>query len=152
MFFDRIGLPYVQDSEVDGFLFHVCIQKGVLIFDPRVDSGDLLHEAGHLAILPPACRSNFSGNIDNYLEVLNFDADERLLYCNDQAAIAWSYFAAKEIGLNPNVIIGVGMDRSTIQVLNIGCESTIGSFYSCQLYYLGILATKKGTVQKWLLD
>lgn len=70
------------------FLPGITIDRGTLVYDERrlTHPGDLLHEAGHLAVLPPAER-----------EALGPDAG------NDggmeMGAIAWSYAALRQLGL-----------------------------------------------------
>ena len=61
----------------------ISIDGGVLLFDAAklAYPGDLLHEAGHLAVVPPAVRRTIGGNMDG---------DGGL----EMAAIAWSYAAA----------------------------------------------------------
>ena len=65
------------------FLPGISIDCGVLLFDPvkLAYPGDLLHEAGHLAVVPAAVRRTISGGMDS-------DGGYEM------AAIAWSYAAA----------------------------------------------------------
>jgi hypothetical protein len=71
----------------------VTIQRGVLAIDREklLYPGDLLHEAGHLAILPPAERAAIDGDVgpDGGMEM---------------AAIAWSYAAALHLGIPVEVV------------------------------------------------
>jgi hypothetical protein len=57
--------------------------------------GDLLHEAGHLAVAPPDVRSGLSGDIDDMPDL-------------EWAAIPWSYAAALEIGIDPALVFHEG--------------------------------------------
>ncbi|HEX8742254.1 MAG TPA: hypothetical protein VF712_03890 [Thermoleophilaceae bacterium] len=70
----------------------IAIRGGRLIFDPgRLEwPGDLLHEAGHLAVTDPALRAT--------LEEVRDDPGEEM------AAIAWSYAATVALGLDPAVV------------------------------------------------
>lgn len=79
--------------ESDGAVPGVAVRGGGLIVDPTrlTQPGDILHEAGHLAVLPPSRRSVANG-------VLDGDGG------NEIAAIAWSYAAACELGLDPAVV------------------------------------------------
>jgi hypothetical protein len=69
----------------------MTIVGGVLVYDPECDfaSGDLLHEAGHIAVASPEQRliDPFESN----------GGDE-------MAAIAWSWAAAQHIGVAPDVL------------------------------------------------
>ena len=75
------------------FLPGIDIQQGVLQIDPArlLSPGDILHEAGHLAILTPAERSEANGVVGN---------DGGM----EMAAIAWSWAAAVHLGIPPSVL------------------------------------------------
>ena len=88
-FFGEIGLPH-RFAPLPGptFLPGVAIQAGVLTIDREklLYPGDLLHEAGHMAVLTPEERAALDGDAgpDGGMEM---------------AAIAWSYAAALHVGL-----------------------------------------------------
>ena len=93
-FLEDIGIPVRAESiDTDTFLPGIRIEAGSLLVDPArlLYPGDLLHEAGHLALLPPFERANANDNIgdDGGLEM---------------AAIAWSWAAALHLGLDPAVV------------------------------------------------
>lgn len=81
----------------DTFLPGVKIENGDIIYDPaKLDHpGDLLHEAGHIAMKPSAERYKLNGNIG--------DGDENALG-EEIGAILWSYAAVKNIGLPANLV------------------------------------------------
>jgi len=93
-FFVRIGLA-AERGEIgpDSFLPGVTIRSGVLVIDEALLAypGDLLHEAGHLAMMEPAVRRACSGDV----------GDDAGL---EMGAIAWSYAAAMELGLPPETV------------------------------------------------
>jgi hypothetical protein len=76
-----------------GFLDGLMISNGVLLIDEvrLAYPGDLLHEAGHLAVVPGAQRKLLYGNAGS-------DPGEEM------AAIAWSYAAALYLGIDPAVV------------------------------------------------
>jgi hypothetical protein len=93
-FFSEIGLPFRFDQLPGAtFLPGVAIQRGVLTIDREklLYPGDLLHEAGHMAILPAAERAEVGGDVgpDGGMEM---------------AAIAWSYAAALHLGIPIEVL------------------------------------------------
>jgi hypothetical protein len=93
-FLGKIGLP-VRSAEIGEptFLPGIAVHRGVLTFDPArlLYPGDLLHEAGHLAMMLPDLRCSANGHMGN-------DGGFEV------AAIAWSWAAAREIGLEPSVV------------------------------------------------
>jgi hypothetical protein len=76
----------------DGFLPAIAVRDGRLVYDPdRLQyPGDLLHEAGHIAVTDPALRPTVSEFDDN-------GGDE-------MAAMGWSYAAALAAGIDPRVV------------------------------------------------
>lgn len=79
----------------DGFLPAMTVVDGVLYYDPgRLKyPGDLVHEAGHIAVTDPALRPTVS----DFGAVETADGDE-------MAAICWSYAAALAAGIDPRVV------------------------------------------------
>jgi hypothetical protein len=93
-FLRRIGLA-VEFRPIDEptVLPGMVVRSGGLVIDEAhlLHPGDLLHEAGHLAVLPRADRARADGGLSR-------DGG------NEMAAIAWSYAAALHIGLAPEVV------------------------------------------------
>ncbi len=94
-----IGLPVSFAAGLEhAFLPGIAIQNGTLMIDEAklLYPGDLLHEAGHLAMLPPSQRAHAGGNMADS----NIQDDGGL----EMAAIAWSYAAALHLGIPPAVV------------------------------------------------
>lgn len=91
-FLRAIGIPVEAAAVDDGFLPAIAVCDGALFYDPArlAWPGDLLHEAGHLAVTDPARRPTVSA----------FDSDGG----DEMAAIAWSYAAALAAGIDPRVV------------------------------------------------
>jgi len=92
-FLDGIGIPVTRGRiEGDSFLPGIEVRDGGLVLDPAraFYPGDLLHEAGHIAVTDPADRPALS-------EVRDDPGEE-------MAAIAWSYAAARAIGIDTQVL------------------------------------------------
>lgn len=94
VFLREIGLD-IQTGAVEGAtpLPGIKVDGGILIFDPGKLKfpGDLLHEAGHLAVKTPTQRQEAS------LDMGSDPAEEMM-------AIAWSYAAILHLQLPPEVV------------------------------------------------
>jgi hypothetical protein len=93
-FLDGIGMPCRSESLQDEtFLPGIVVQDGCLVYDPArlLYPGDLLHEAGHLAIMAPERRTRAKPNVGKYA-------------AEEMAAIAWSYAAVVHLELDPTVL------------------------------------------------
>lgn len=93
-FLYSIGIPANPASlEEETFLPGLKIEAGGILYD--LDQlkypGDLLHEAGHIAVVPAELRSQLNGNIGM--------AGDPNAMGDEIAAILWSYAALKAIGL-----------------------------------------------------
>ena len=95
-FLREIGIP-VRTAEVpdDTFLPGIEVERGGLLYDEArlTWPGDLLHEAGHIAVAPPAVRELLGGAME---EPPGVDMAQL-----EWGAIAWSYAAAPDIGIDP---------------------------------------------------
>jgi hypothetical protein len=94
-FLDSIGIA-AREGEVGGSLLPgATVRDGVLVYDPALPwPGDLLHEAGHIAVTDPARRATLSDVPDDPAE--------------EMAAIAWSYAAALAAGVDPALVLHDG--------------------------------------------
>jgi hypothetical protein len=89
-----IGLPveasrFPETTVLPG----IKVQRGRLLFDETrlLYPGDLLHEAGHLAVMPAHQRPHLSGDLGSS------PAEEMM-------AIAWSWAALTHLGIAPEVV------------------------------------------------
>ncbi len=90
----EIGLDVQSTTfEDDGFLPGIKLERGALLVDEAKLKypGDLLHEAGHLAVKPPSERLETTLNAGS-------DGAEEMM------SIAWSYAAAVHIGIPLEVV------------------------------------------------
>lgn len=71
----------------------IAVDRGVMAVDAGrlVGVGDLLHEAAHLAIMPPARRRAACGRFD-------------VSQAEEMMAFAWSYAAALHLELDPTLV------------------------------------------------
>lgn len=97
-FLREIGLE-ISEAEVadDTFLPGILVARGILVVDrdKLKYPGDLLHEAGHLAVMPTAVRRTLSDKVEP--AGVAMDPIEA-------QAIAWSYAAAKHLAIDPRVV------------------------------------------------
>jgi hypothetical protein len=92
-FLDRIGIPVALEQVAgETALPAMTVRDGTLVIDPArlAWPGDLLHEAGHIAVTDTAQRAALS-------DVSSDPAEE-------MAAIAWSYAAALAAGIDPRLV------------------------------------------------
>ncbi|MEO5645810.1 MAG: hypothetical protein ABIQ40_08335 [Bacteroidia bacterium] len=94
-FLDKIGIQYEESKiEDSSFMPGMIIRNGKLIVDIETLKypGDLLHEAGHIAVSHPEKRNKMNG------EIAKENAGEEI------AALLWSYMAARETGIPAEVV------------------------------------------------
>ena len=101
-FLSSIGLPPAEmPLPCTASLPGVAIEAGRLRFDPSrlVWPGDLLHEAGHIAVTPSSLRPGLADRLD-----------ERALasHAGEVEATAWAYAATVAAGLAPEVLFHDG--------------------------------------------
>lgn len=101
-FLTEIGLevvPAVLEGET--FLSGILVERGRILVDETklTYPGDLLHEAGHLAVAPASLRAGLSGEVA--LPDVNMDVIE-------SQAIAWSYAVIRHLEIDPVVLFHEG--------------------------------------------
>jgi hypothetical protein len=118
-FVRSVGIPVtLSAAEVNGFAPGIEIRAGELFVGPGATASSLLHEAGHLAILPGNVRSWATGDIDVVVERMfrwlksvdaGGDPDAPLMraaiQASDPEATAWAWAAGGAVGLRPTEII-----------------------------------------------
>lgn len=155
-FLGRIGLEIIpkQLSE-DTFLSGIFIENGKIFVDESklAFPGDLLHEAGHLAVLPKNLRSRLSDEITLPGE---FDID-----AIEAAAIAWSYAAALHLALDPRVVFHAGgykgNSESLLLSFSLGVYIGVNTLENAGMTATGANARNSGVqpypqMLKWLRD
>lgn len=97
-FLRSIGVQvYYANIDAETFLPGILLNKGAIIIDKNKLKypGDILHEAGHLAVVPPAERSELTGNA----------AENRSQHeAEEMMSIAWSYAACIHLGIDPHIV------------------------------------------------
>jgi len=101
-FLKEIGLEIISTRiSSETFLPGILVAQGKLLIDEDklLWPGDLLHEAGHLAVAPAKLRPALSGEV--ILPDVNLDAIE-------SQAMSWSYAASLHLGLDPKLVFHEG--------------------------------------------
>ncbi len=114
-FLDEIGIPVTQGPiREDSFLPGIEVRNGGLVLDPTKPffPGDLLHEAGHIACTDPADRPGLCDVRDDPGE--------------EMAAIAWSYAAARAIGVDTRILFHDHGYRGGSEALAIAFDDNRG--------------------------
>jgi ethanolamine ammonia-lyase small subunit len=91
-FIRQVGIDVAHGGPRESLLPGIAVEGGAILVDAArlAHPGDLLHEAGHLAVADPAGRAALNDVGDDPAE--------------EMAAIAWSYAAARHLGLDPAVV------------------------------------------------
>lgn len=113
----EIGLSVrLAPVETDSFLPGVTLEPGGLIVDEERlrYSGDLLHEAGHLATMVPEERASTGSNAGS-------DMGQEI------AAQTWSYAAAVHLGLSPEVVFhSEGYKGASTRLIEVYGDGKVG--------------------------
>ncbi len=97
-FIEEIGIPVSEGTiEGDTIIPGIFIKDGGLLVDEEklTYPGDLLHEAGHLAVKPSSERPHVTENVGN-------DGAEEMM------SILWSWAAAVHLKLDPKIVFHDG--------------------------------------------
>jgi hypothetical protein len=97
-FLRQIGLSVVRASvKGDSFLPGIEVVDGGLVVDESKLKylGDLLHEAGHLAVTPGTARSSMNGQVETP------GVDPNVI---ESAAMCWSYAACRHLQIDPRIV------------------------------------------------
>lgn len=141
-FLEGLGFSLTEKPVPSGFLPGIRVRGMTMQFDRTrmLSAGDMLHEAGHIAIIPAMFRPKVSDDIDASLGVLAQEYIDKaplqradgtedpvvrgLLQCGETEAQAWSFAAATAIGIPPNVVFHgrayEGHSREIIAMLSVG--------------------------------
>jgi hypothetical protein len=141
VFLKDIGLPICAGPVPDRTILPgIHVDHGTLIVDEDklAYPGDLLHEAGHLAVVPAALRATLQGDT----------GDEP---GQEMAAIAWSWAAVLHLELPPEVVFHPAGYRG-------GSASIIENFRDRRYFgvpylkWIGLTGDDFPAMVRWCLD
>jgi hypothetical protein len=136
-FLDSIGVEVAKaDLPEPTFLPGIKVEQGRLIVDEGrlLYPGDLLHEAGHIAVMTPADRAERRGDIG-------------VAQGEEIAAIAWSYAATVHLGIDPAVVFHPNGYRGDSKLFLDSFEQ--GRFIGVPLLqWMGLTLTEKNSEQE----
>lgn len=141
-FLRGIGIAIREDAVPDeAFLPGLKIEAGGLIVDrTRLTwPGDLLHEAGHIAVTPAARRSQLSDDLQGHDEAPHGGEVE---------ATAWAYAATVALKLDPSILFHDGGYRGKspglIMTYSLGVYPGCQGLFEAGLTLLGEAARTRG--------
>lgn len=154
-FIALIGIEIVHvPIESKTFLPGIRVESGKILVDETklTYPGDLLHEAGHLAVAPGELRHSLSGEV--ILPGVQMEVIEA-------QAIAWSYAAIVHLGLDPKVVFhegGYGVESERLLWnFQLGVYTGANGLVDAGLTVVGERASELGIppyphMIKWLRD
>lgn len=128
------------------------IDGGLVVDESRLlYPGDLLHEAGHLAVAPAAARSHLNGEVE---------LPDEPPHVVELASICWSYAACLHIGLDPRVVFHEhgyhGRSESLLRNFEFGVYLGVSSLENEGMTLSPAVAGSEQrpfpVMQKWLRD
>jgi hypothetical protein len=147
-FLESIGITVRIASGTSGFLDQMRVEGSSLIVDSNDPDivGDLLHEAGHIAVVPSLFRQHLTANVDDTAPLMNkYFTDHpdcmawpedpvarAILQAGEQEAIAWSFAAAHHLGIDTRMPFAKGFDGNGLEthdMLVLGCHAGIHGLF-----------------------
>lgn len=154
-FLTGIGLEIeARKLDRETFLPGILIENGKIIVDEEklAFPGDLLHEAGHLAVVPGDLRAGLSDEVD---------LPESEKYTIEAAALAWSYASALHLEIDPKIVFHdsgyKGKSESLLMNFQLGVNIGVATLEEAEMAKAGEKALKAGVpafpkMIKWLRD
>lgn len=148
-----IGIEKGETTD-DAFLPGILVRGGALVIDEAklLYPGDMLHEAGHLAMVPAAIRATING------EVAVPGANPAVV---EVEAMLWSYAAALAIGIDPAEVFHphgyYGRSAGLLANFDAGIYLGLPGLEAAGMAYSPAMAAALGlapfpAMQKWLMD
>lgn len=113
-FLNQIGIETSIKEGTTGFVKNVEIREGKLFVDPSCSISSLLHEAGHVALLPVRFRGKASGDMKYIMKdmqenikcsIPEMPEGRAALQYDDCATTAWAWAVGKHLKIPEEKII-----------------------------------------------
>ncbi|WP_256671270.1 hypothetical protein [Pseudomonas sp. EMN2] len=115
-FLQTAGLKVEAKPGASGFSDGVEIASGGLLVDPSAQASNILHEAGHCAIVPEQFRHLLNGDLMEGMQQIHQEMaalalhpdhplERAVVQASDPEATAWAFAAGRAIGLADEVTI-----------------------------------------------
>lgn len=151
-FLSTIGIQWAWTDHAKGFLDDVEIRDGGLLIKRDALVSNVLHEAGHLALVPGEYRHLATGGLSVALKTMDASTDfsdpdsaaaRASIQCSDPEVTAWAYAAGVHLGLDPTIIIKDGQydNEGALIRLSLGMNAYAGIN---GLSHAGLCAVKAG--------
>lgn len=149
------GLELIREHiDEETFLPGILVRNGAMIVDEDrlMYPGDLLHEAGHLALASSEIRRTLCGEVR---------LPGKLMEPVEAQAMAWSYAAALFIGIDPGIVFHgegyFGASEGLLRNFNLGAYIGVNGLQDAGLTVFGEKAAGSGLAPyphmiKWLRD
>ncbi|MCG9761572.1 MULTISPECIES: hypothetical protein [Pseudoalteromonas] len=151
-FLTEINLPFrFKDVETDSFLPGLKTVNGTLYIDNEklLYPGDILHEAGHIAVCEPIFRPQLNGDV--YKNGLKNGREKQAMHGEEIAATAWSVAATSYLNLPIEVVFHEKAYKNARESL-IDAFNTGGLFGQPLLTAWDMTCPREGfpKMQKWI--
>lgn len=145
LFLNSINIPTVfRKFDADSFLPGLLIEKGMIVIDKDAlqHPGDILHEAGHLAVVPAADRNRLTHQSIGKRK--DREAEEMM-------AIAWSYAVCIHLLIDPYFVFHTEGYKDGSQFITESCSRN-DYFGLPLLQSIGLTTDSYPDMIKWMRD
>jgi hypothetical protein len=168
-FLEAIGITVRIESGTTGFLDRIRVEGAGLIVDSDDPDivGDMLHEAGHIAVIPGLFRHNLTANVDDAAPLMaKYFTDHpdcmawpedpiarAILQAGEQEAIAWSFAAAHHLGIDTRMPFAKGFDGNGLEahdMLVLGCHAGIHGLFHAGMTELPRHGSGYPAMKRWM--
>ncbi len=136
-FLRSIGLEVFRVVQASGFIDNIQIEQGKLLVSPEASIADILHEAGHLAVLPGYVRAKAETDLSQVFQSMFDDLSIRdvdtqkyraAIQSGECEATAWAFAAGRFLEIPSTMIIEDGNynDEGAVIRLSLQCNSYFG--------------------------